>query len=288
MRSLPHSPFTFIRHWRVLACVLVACAWAACQSFTPLQGWKPEYGPVVPHDTFPAKCDLCHTGGNWKSITADFTFDHGKETGVDLLGAHANVSCLLCHNDRGPVKMYADQGCTGCHVDVHQGNLGKTCTSCHTESSWAVLEAVSRHDFTRLPLVGAHTATPCYRCHDGAPVGNFSGLDPRCSSCHLDEYLATTNPNHVTSGFGTACNNCHNTFGWRGAAFDIANHPFPITSGRHHVSCATCHVNPGNYQVFSCIGCHAHNQQEMDDQHSGEPGYQWSSPACYNCHPNGH
>ena len=269
--------------------MLASGGWVACQSFVPRQGWRPEYGPVVPHDTFPADCALCHAGGDWKSIKSDFSFDHGQETGVDLHGVHATVSCLLCHNDRGPVRLYAERGCTGCHVDVHQGNLGATCTGCHAESSWRVVEAVARHDLTRLPLVGAHTAAACWRCHTGARVGNFSGLDPRCSSCHLEEYLAADSPNHVTSGFGTACNDCHNTISWRGAAFDLAFHPFPITNGPHsNLNCAECHVVPGNFQVFSCIDCHPHRQSEMNNVHQGEPGYQWSSPACLACHPNGH
>jgi len=290
MTSRPSSTRPVTTAWKVVPLMLAGCLWVACQtSFAPRQGWKPEYGPVVPHDTFPADCALCHTGGSWKTIREDFTFDHAVETGVELRGAHRDVSCLLCHNDRGPVKLYAGQGCAGCHIDVHQGNLGSTCTGCHTEQSWRVRDAVSRHDRTRLPLVGAHSATPCYRCHTGAPVGNFAGLDPACSSCHLQEYLAATSPNHVSSGFPTACNNCHNTISWQNAAFDLAFHPFPINSGHHNgFACATCHTVPGNFAVFSCIDCHAHQQGPMNAEHSGVGGYMWSSPACYACHPNGH
>lgn len=287
MTSHPDAIPAPARPWKLLILLLSSCGWVACQTFTPRQGWKPEYGPVVPHDTFPTDCALCHTGGNWKTIRADFTFDHGKETGVELHGAHRSVSCLLCHNDRGPVKLFASQGCTGCHVDVHQGNLGKTCQGCHTENSWLVRDAVSRHDRTRLPLVGAHAATPCYRCHTGAPVGNFAGLDPACATCHLQQYLATTSPNHTSSGFGTTCNDCHNTIHWQGAGFSLASHPFPLT-GHHNRPCIDCHTSPGNYAVFVCTNCHAHEQGPMNNEHSGVPGYSWSSPACYNCHPNGH
>jgi hypothetical protein len=39
--------------------------------------------------------------------------------------------------------------------------------------------------------------------------------------------------------------------------------------------------------VFSCITCHAHNQSDMDNKHSGVSGYSYNSAACYQCHPTG-
>jgi len=38
---------------------------------------------------------------------------------------------------------------------------------------------------------------------------------------------------------------------------------------------------------FSCIDCHEHNQQDMDDEHKGVSGYTWATSACYSCHPTG-
>ena len=79
----------------------------ACATFVPQQGWNPAAGPVVPHDTFPGDCSLCHKGGDWHSLREDFTFDHGARTGTALEGAHKNAGCLLCHNDRGPVQQFS-------------------------------------------------------------------------------------------------------------------------------------------------------------------------------------
>ena len=88
------------------------------QNDTPRQGWWQARGPVVPHDTFPADCSICHAEGDWHSVRDDFTFDHLAQTGVDLVGAHAQAECLRCHNDKGPVAVFDARGCSGCHEDV--------------------------------------------------------------------------------------------------------------------------------------------------------------------------
>ena len=95
--------------------------------------WWSGLGPVLPHETFPADCSLCHEGTDWQGVRADFEFDHEAETGVPLEGAHARAACLLCHNDRGPVSTFAAQGCAGCHEDIHRGQLGQDCTKCHEQ-----------------------------------------------------------------------------------------------------------------------------------------------------------
>ncbi len=347
--------------WRRLLPALAFLLAVACANLVPMQGWDPQAGPVVPHDSFPADCSLCHLGGDWRTLRKDFTFDHEKQTGVPLVGAHAQAACLLCHNDRGPVQQFAARGCGGCHADPHLGRLGANCQDCHEERTWVAREAIARHDRTRFPLVGAHAAAACFRCHPGAQVGNFAGayvecvqchaddraravpghLDPAtpfgspaceqchvptswksarfdhppqfpltqghagrrcsechatpnqfgglagaaCAQCHQDDYNRTSSPNHAAAGFGTDCAQCHGTARWGGASFD---HPFPITRGAHNgLACATCHTTPANFQAFSCIDCHAHNQSAMADDHDEVGGYVWASANCYQCHPGG-
>ena len=70
---------------------------------------------MVPHDTFPGDCNVCHVPESWETIRKDFNFDHETETGIALEGAHARAACLRCHDDRGPVSMYMAHGCGGCH-----------------------------------------------------------------------------------------------------------------------------------------------------------------------------
>ena len=177
--------------------------------------WWAQLGPVLPHDTFPADCKLCHVGDGWNVLTADFRFDHEKETGVPLHGAHAQASCLRCHNDRGPVAVFAAKGCVGCHADVHQGDLGHDCTRCHGEENWQPKDAIALHERSRFPLTAAHAAVACHKCHPGAFVGNFLPTGPRCENCHLNQALGVTNPPHAGLGWVSDCQRCHPPSKWK-------------------------------------------------------------------------
>lgn len=229
----------------------------ACASLVPQNGWDATAGPVVPHDSFPGDCSLCHTGGNWHTIKADFTFDHAAKTGVPLDGAHATASCLMCHNDRGPVAQFSARGCGGCHADPHLERLGANCQDCHDERSWRAKEAIVAHDRTRFPLTGSHAAAACFRCHAGAQVGNFAGAPVQCEQCHEADYQRTQNPNHTQVSFPRDCDSCHLPFAWSSARFD---HPasFPLTQGHAGRRCGECHTTPNSFTGLSttCSSCH--------------------------------
>ena len=169
--------------------------------------WWSGLGPVLPHETFPADCALCHEGTDWQGVRADFAFDHEAETGVPLEGAHARATCLLCHNDRGPVSTLAAQGCAGCHEDIHRGQLGQDCAKCHEQRTWRPFGQIELHSRTRFPLVGVHAATACHRCHQGAEVGIFVPTDVECVSCHRTDLARTVN--HVGLGWVDRCDRCH-------------------------------------------------------------------------------
>ena len=179
--------------------------------------WWSGLGPVMPHETFPGDCSLCHVGNAWQGLREDFQFDHEKETGVPLNGAHANATCLLCHNDRGPVAVFASQGCAGCHEDVHYGRLGNDCTRCHQERTWQPVGQVELHYQTRFPLVGVHASTSCHRCHPGAEVGQFVPTDTECVTCHQNDLARAVNPNHVRLGWVDRCDRCHLPRTWNQA-----------------------------------------------------------------------
>jgi len=267
-----------------LAYVLLAFACTMVASpmvYGPVQGWQHQRGPVVPHDKFPDDCSLCHVGAGWHKIRADFEFDHKAKTGVELKGAHKKAECLRCHNDRGPVKKFADRGCRGCHEDWHQGTLGPRCEDCHEERDWQPKAMIAKHALTRFPLTGAHAGTACWRCHEGAQVGNFKRASTECVVCHRDALTRALNPNHVANGWTTRCQRCHSPVGWQGASFA---HPFVLT-GPHRTTCSNCHTTPGNYGLYSCFTCHAHDKTQMDDTHKDVTGYVYTSTACYTCHP---
>lgn len=203
----------------LLAYLLVACV---VQDGGPGSGalhrWWAGLGPVLPHDSFPTDCKLCHVGDTWNVLSDDFEFDHEAKTGVALKGAHARAMCLRCHNDRGPVATFAAKGCAGCHEDVHAGSLGGNCESCHQQHTWRPEGQIERHNLTRFPLTGAHLAVSCNRCHPGAFVGRFAPTDNRCETCHLADAVATTNPPHVGLGWTQDCQRCHQPTRWKQGA----------------------------------------------------------------------
>jgi len=199
-----------------IATLIAACA-IQRGTYPERHRWWSGRGPVLPHDTFPADCSLCHEGEGWQSLKADFSFDHEGETGVPLNGAHAQAQCLRCHNDRGPVAVFADLGCAGCHEDVHWGQLGPDCTDCHQEHTWQPSDQIARHSRTRFPLIGAHIVTACFRCHPGAEVGKFVPTSIECVSCHRADLANANNPNHVALGWVDHCNDCHMPTTWEQA-----------------------------------------------------------------------
>ena len=213
------------RKTRLAAIIGLAYAVVACVTMTglddgvPQNGWWDGHGPVLPHESFPADCSLCHEGQHWQSLNPSFTFDHEAETGVALTGAHSQAKCLRCHNDRGEVAVFMSNGCAGCHEDVHLGRLGTDCTKCHKETTWQPSGMIELHQKTRFPLVGVHTATDCRRCHIGAEVGVFFPTDTECVTCHRDDLLRAKNPNHVNLGFVDRCDRCHLPTSWNQAEF---------------------------------------------------------------------
>lgn len=242
--------------------------------------WWDDRGPVVPHETFPANCSLCHTPVAWDVLRENFSFDHLAETGVALEGAHATAECLRCHNDRGPVQVFASRGCAGCHEDTHLGQLGNECTTCHTQHDWLPQGQVAEHARTRFPLVGAHAGTACFACHPGAQVGNFTRLPVDCASCHQTDLAQATEPDHMAQGWVTDCQRCHVPTAWQGAGFQ--HDFFPLTAGHALADCTACHVN----DVFAgtptdCFACHQSDYDGTDDPPHAAAGF---STMCQECH----
>lgn len=197
----------------LVACVTSGGDWRTIERHR----WWAGLGPVLPHDTFPADCALCHAGLGWNSLVESFEFDHAAETGVPLEGAHAHASCLRCHNDRGPVETFAARGCAGCHEDLHRGQLGGACTDCHSEQSWRPVGQLEMHRRTRFPLTGVHASTSCRSCHPGSEVGIFAPTPIECVDCHRADLAAATNPDHFALGYVDRCDRCHIPFVWNRA-----------------------------------------------------------------------
>lgn len=204
--------------WLFFAWMGIA-AIAACRTnvITPQHGWWEGNGVVVPHHTFPTDCELCHVGERWRDLAPDFEFDHGAETGHELHGAHESAQCLRCHNDRGPVEVFAAQGCAGCHQDPHMGRLGTSCADCHGEYTWRPNGMLEAHARSRFPLTGAHRTTECRRCHTGSEVGVFTPVSTACADCHQDDLARALTPDHQALGFVDNCHRCHRPTVWEDA-----------------------------------------------------------------------
>jgi hypothetical protein len=235
---------------------------------------------------FPTTCESCHSTTAWRPASS---VDHNK-TRFPLTGAHQSVDCARCHVNGRFSGTPTD--CLSCHQKDYAGasnpshaGFPTTCQTCHNTSAWR--PASFDHNRTRFPLTGAHRSVDCARCHPG---GRYSGTSTACVACHQANYDGTTNPNHRAANFPTQCETCHSTSAWRPATFDHDGSFFPIYSGSHRgrwSSCADCHVNPSNYGVFECVLCHAHDRSSTDRHHREVRGYQYSSAACYRCHPRG-
>jgi len=270
-------------HWCALAGLALWLALSCAvehEQATAVQRWWDERGPVVPHDTFPADCSLCHEGDGWRKIRADVAFDHEKETGVALEGAHENAECLRCHNDRGPAAMFAARGCAGCHQDPHRGQLGQDCSVCHQQDSWRPNEVLALHSRTRFPLVGAHAAAACWRCHPGAQVGNFARVDTECLACHRSDLARATNPDHAAQGWTVDCERCHVPTAWSGGAF---NHSaWPLTGEHASLACDRCHAG-GIYAgtPTQCVDCHLDDYQSTNEPNHALLGLPTSCEQCH-------
>jgi hypothetical protein len=123
------------------------------------------------------------------------------------------------------------------------------------------------HTQTHFELSGAHTATPCIRCHTPAADGwtSFHFVSFNCESCHKDIHAGQFSGRMVEK----SCATCHTTDTWKPQLFDHATARFPLT-GRHvNVQCERCH------QSTSVSG-------KLVVQYRGV------SMSCQSCHPDVH
>ena len=210
------------------------------------------------------QCDSCHQATTW----AELSFDHLRDTGFGLQGAHAELSCESCHRDVS-VDSSLGAACVDCHRldDVHQGQEGDECGKCHNSSAWGEGLRFS-HDLTRFPLVGMHAVVSCDSCHSS---GMFRDTDSSCYSCHDKD------DSHNRS-LGTDCATCHNPNDWRLWLFDHDSQTdFELDGAHTDLSCKACHARPAEgsvKQASSCVACHL-----GDDVH-----YRRFGRACERCH----
>ncbi|MCC6808794.1 MAG: cytochrome c3 family protein [Deltaproteobacteria bacterium] len=203
-------------------------------------------------------------------------------------GTHGGADCNTCH---GAFESFARFDCTACHehdaaiVDAtHAGIVTgysyspTSCYECHPRGQRASFDHAQRFP---IDAASHHALVACASCHPNA--SDRKAFD--CTTCHTD---AQTTPNHAgVSGYAwssASCYQCHPTGQASGSG--SSHTPFPIGPATTHdnakIPCASCHPT-ADKKVFDCTTCHT--QAATDPWHTTVTDYAWSSPSCYQCHP---
>jgi hypothetical protein len=248
-------------------------------------------------------CGMCHSDHNGEAFELVFwpkdmkKFDH-KEAGYRLEGKHKDLKCGKCHtrenivwepiitwakkNTQFPVLdrtfMGLSPSCQTCHTDVHKGEVGNDCASCHSTKSWIDAELTFNHDKAKYLLKGAHQKVDCEKCHKkhsawDPPVRQLTGLDyASCASCHNDFHKGS---------YGNKCESCHNTQNWKETTdFDHSKTKYPLEGKHSNVKCMDCHNQSlaGALPLYlSCQACHS-------DYHEGQFSQRKDGGDCEACH----
>lgn len=255
-------------------------------------------------------CDTCHSSRTF-AVTA---FRHRNDRAF-FADAHAKLTCAQCHAPRDAtgavvaaparapattVAAAAARGptasplvgftstptaCVSCHKDVHLGQVGVSCETCHSIAAPAFALVGFSHDRTRYPLTGAHQRVACGGCHrmetrqfpgGRGTATHFTGLGTTCVSCHTDVHRGEVS---------ASCESCHSTqtFTVRDYTHRNARALRSFFAGRHNTAaCRDCHkpsaASPAGAALMSfrttttCVSCHT-------DVHRGALG-----PRCETCH----
>lgn len=211
---------------------------------------------------FGKKCESCHDARSWKQTA----FDHFKTSRFALRGAHNRIKCTACHQGiLGKEKL--GKTCYACHRqdDVHKGQQGRKCESCHNERSWRV--GSFDHGLTAFPLLGGHERLKCDQCHKNK---TFKDAPVACIGCHQQD-------DEHKGRLGSKCETCHSARSWKDWRFDHDRQTEFALTGKHRgLKCGECHTQPMKRVRLgsTCNACHS-----RDDVHEGSFGQ-----YCERCH----
>ncbi len=175
--------------------------------------------------------------------------------------------------------------CASCHDDVHLGQVGRECQTCHSVAKPKFGVVGFDHSKTSYPLTGSHAAVTCVKCHKKEsgtyPAGTGTAVRFKvakdCRGCHEDVHLGQ---------FKNSCETCHSTRTFKFTSYTHLNRSLSrFFVGRHvKAACAACHkpvtatfpLGRGTAVRFNldnkCVACH-------QDVHRGSLG-----PNCIECH----
>lgn len=229
-------------------------------------------------------CENCHSPVSWAVKDIQYIHQLGR---FPLLGAHKISDCAQCHTGYAELKFEPlSIDCYNCHSNDYattqnpshiQSNFSTNCEECHSINSFAWSASNFNHDF--FPLVGGHSLPSCFSCHN---QGGFTGLSTECYSCHQQDYESTQNPNHISAGFPTTCDACHNITAWVPASFDHNLTAFPLTGEHINADCSQCHSNGYSGTPTDCYSCHQSNYNNTTNPNHISAGFPTTCEDCHN------
>lgn len=82
-------------------------------------------------------CQRCHNPNGWRY----WFFEHARETGFALTGAHEGLQCEGCHvkpTSGASNSLEVSKRCSSCHLgdSPHDDAFGRDCVRCHVDDSW--------------------------------------------------------------------------------------------------------------------------------------------------------
>ena len=227
-------------------------------------------------------CSACHNTDDWHQAAKQFDHDSAR---FRLIGAHRNVPCEKCHKPHTTRKPAVPQltglvfdRCTGCHEDVHRGEVTGDCAACHDNNDWKRARQTFDHGKSRYPLTGSHSTVVCEKCHQ--PHSEWKPVVPQltglayenCSPCHTDIHKGS---------YGITCERCHTTNDWKNdlKPFDHSQTSYPLRGKHTEVKCRACHTEDLKHlpSTPSCVTCH-------EDKHFGQFAGRADGGACESCH----
>jgi len=219
--------------------------------------------------TLGEKCADCHGERDWKTTMGHFSHD---KTRFVLRNAHTEpkTKCVACHKD---LKSYRKTplDCYSCHKkdDKHEGQVGKACETCHSDSTWKV--GKFDHALTRFPLLGRHIVATCKSCH---LTSRFKDAARECYACHKKE------DKHKQT-LGVRCESCHNARSWSLWDFNHDKRTQYMLDGAHRkVTCESCHKQQApNGKDAAPVGGNCQSCHQSEDVHDGQFG-----ARCEQCH----
>ncbi len=236
-----------------------------------------------------ADCASCHGTTRFDELDREL-FEHGDQTGFELVGAHQRASCEVCHEPRAAADQAGRrfglvtehfgakfEACSDCHDDPHQGRFDGLqgprsvdgrhgCARCHDQESFidGAREHFDHELWTSFALEEGHAELSCEQCHT-SPTTHSLGrtLGSNCAACHDDAHFGQ---------FGTRqenrCERCHeSTASFAELIFDHQlDSRFLLDPDHAELECAACHkpwpLSDGGEAVrykplgLDCVDCH--------------------------------